>query len=214
MKRLLLVLCFCLSPLSTLAQDHSLLTVERIFNSDEFAERKFGPARWLEKGAGYTTLEPSNTIETGTDIVRYDTRSGKRKVLVSAEKLIPDGLKNPLDIDNYEWSHDKKNLLIFTNTKKVWRYHTRGDYWVLNLQTWRLNKLGGSAKPSTLMFAKFAPDGRMVAYVREQNIYVEDIASTKIVQLTSDGLGNIINGTSDWVYEEEFGLRNGFRWSP
>ena len=61
------------------------------------------------------------------------------------------------------------------------------------------------------MFAKFSPDGYMVAYVREQNIYVEDIASTKIVQLTSDGLGNIINGTSDWVYEEEFGLRNGFR---
>ena len=214
MKHLLLVLCFCLSPLSSLAQDHSLLTVERIFNSDEFAERKFGPARWLEKGAGYTTLEPSNIIETGTDIVRYDTRSGKRIVLVSAEKLIPDGLKNPLEIDNYEWSHDKKNLLIFTNTKKVWRYHTRGDYWVLNLQTWKLNKVGRSAKPSTLMFAKFAPDGSMVAYVREQNIYVEDIASTKIVQLTSDGLGNIINGTSDWVYEEEFGLRNGFRWSP
>ncbi|MDP7675085.1 MAG: DPP IV N-terminal domain-containing protein, partial [Dehalococcoidia bacterium] len=183
MKHLLLVLCFCLFPLSTLAQDHSLLTVERIFNSDEFAERKFGPARWLEKGAGYTTLEPSNTIETGTDIVRYDTRSGKRKVLVSAEKLIPDGLKNPLDIDNYEWSHDKKNLLIFTNTKKVWRYHTRGDYWVLNLQTWKLNKVGRAAKPSTLMFAKFAPDGSMVAYVREQNIYVEDIAGTKIVQL-------------------------------
>ncbi|MFQ5866033.1 MAG: S9 family peptidase [bacterium] len=214
MKRFLFVLSFCLLPFSSPAQDHSLLTVERIFSSDEFAAKRFGPARWLEKGAGYTTLEPSKTIENGTDIVRYDTRSGQREILVGAEKLIPGDAKYPLEIADYQWSNDKKNLLIFTNTKKVWRYHTRGDYWVLNLQTWKLKKLGGPAKPSTLMFAKFAPDGRRVSYVREKNIYVEDITSGKIVQLTFDGLGNIINGTSDWVYEEEFGLRDGFRWSP
>ncbi|MEE8335677.1 MAG: S9 family peptidase, partial [Candidatus Neomarinimicrobiota bacterium] len=142
MKRFILALYFCLSTFS-LAQDNSLLTVERIFDNGEFAEKKFGPARWLEKGAGYTTLEPSKDIETGTDIVRYDTHSGQRKVLVSAEKLIPKDRENPLEIDNYEWSQDKQNLLIFTNTKKVWRYNTRGDYWVLNLKTWKLNKLGG-----------------------------------------------------------------------
>ena len=214
MKRFLFVLSLCLSPLPSPAQDHSLLTVERIFSSDEFAEKTFGPARWLEEGRGYTTLEPSKIIETGIDIVRYDTRDGQREILVGAEKLIPSGAKNPLEIDDYEWSEDKKNLLIFTNTKKVWRYNTRGDYWILNLQSLQLKKLGGPAKPSTLMFAKFAPDGRKVGYVREKNIYVEDIASAKIVQLTSDGLGNIINGTSDWVYEEEFYLRDGFRWSP
>ncbi|MFQ5633574.1 MAG: hypothetical protein ACE5I1_32825, partial [bacterium] len=66
MKRFLLVLSFCLLPFSSPAQDHSLLTVERIYNSDEFAAKRFGPARWLEKGAGYTTLEPSKTIENGT----------------------------------------------------------------------------------------------------------------------------------------------------
>jgi len=213
MKRLF-VLCFCLSPLPSPAQNHSLLTVERIYNSDEFAEKKFGPARWLEEGAGYTTLEPSKIIEAGIDIVRYNTRNGQREILVGAEKLIPSGAKYPLEIDDYEWSKDKKNLLIFTNTKKVWRYNTRGDYWILNLQSLKLKKLGGPAKPSTLMFAKFAPDGRKVGYVREKDIYVEDIASARIVQLTSDGLGNIINGTSDWVYEEEFSLRDGFRWSP
>ncbi len=214
MKRLLFALCFCLSQLPARAQDHSLLTVERIYHSDEFAEEKFGPARWLEEGAGYTTLEPSQTIEAGSDIVRYDTRSGQREILVGAERLFPSGAKYPLEIDDYEWSKDKKNLLIFTNTKKVWRYNTRGDYWILNLKTSKLKKLGGLAKPSTLMFAKFAPDGRKVGYVREKNIYVEDISSSKIVQLTFDGLGDIINGTSDWVYEEEFWLRDGFRWSP
>ncbi len=216
MKRFLFVLSLslCLFPVSSHAQNLSLLTVDRIFNSNEFAMKRFGPARWLEEGAGYTTLEPSKTIKNGTDIIRYDTRNGQRKILVGAEKLIPNGLKHPLKINDYEWSDNKKNLLIFTNTKKVWRYHTRGDYWVLNLQTWKLKKLGGPAKPASLMFAKFAPDSRRVAYVSEKNIYVEDIASATILQLTSDGRGNIINGTSDWVYEEEFGLRDGFRWSP
>ncbi len=159
-------------------------------------------------------MEPSKIIEAGIDIVRYNTRNGQREILVGAEKLIPSGAKYPLEIDDYEWSKYKKNMLIFTNTKKVWRYNTRGDYWILNLQSLKLKKLGGPAKPSTLMFAKFAPDGRKVGYVREKDIYVEDIASARIVQLTSDGLGNIINGTSDWVYEEEFSLRDGFRWSP
>ena len=64
-----------------------------------------------------------------------------------------------------------KRLLIFTNTRRVWRQNTRGDYWVLDLATKKLQKLGGNAAPSTLMFAKFSPDGSKVAYVREQNIY-------------------------------------------
>jgi dipeptidyl-peptidase-4 len=105
-------------------------------------------------------------------------------------------------------------LLLFTNSKKVWRLHTRGDYWVLRLSDWRLTKIGGDAPASTLMFAKFSPDGRSVAWVRDNNIYVEDLASSQIRQLTTDGSAEIINGTTDWVTEEEFDLRDAFRWSP
>jgi dipeptidyl-peptidase-4 len=119
-----------------------------------------------------------------------------------------------MGIDNYEWSQDQQRLLIFTNTRKVWRRNTRGDYWVLDMKSWEPQKLGGDARPSTLMFAKFSPDGKRVGYVREKNLYVQSLLDGEIIQLTSDGSDTIVNGTSDWVYEEEFGLRDGFRWSP
>ena len=101
--------------------------------------------------------------------------------------------------------------MIYTNTARVWRYNTRGDYWVLDLETHDLKKLGGDAKPSTLMFAKFSPDSKKVGYVCEHNVYVEDLATGKITQLTFDGSTTIINGTFDWVYEEELDDRDGFR---
>jgi dipeptidyl-peptidase-4 len=209
-----LVFLFCsLLPLTVFTQSPDILTLERIFGSDEFELKSFGPARWLEKGKWYTILEASVHGE-GTDIVRYDTKSGKRKILVSASRLVPEGASSPMKIDDYSWSSDKQRLLIFTNTKKVWRKNTRGDYWVLNMKSWKLQKLGGDAKPSTLMFAKFSPDGKRIGYVRENNIYVEDLQNGEILQLTTDGSYTTINGTSDWVYEEEFRLRDGFRWSP
>jgi dipeptidyl-peptidase-4 len=89
-----------------------------------------------------------------------------------------------------------------------------GRYWVLDLRTGALRKLGGDAPASTLMFAKFSPDASRVAYVRGNNLYVEHVDENRITQLTRDGSGTTINGTSDWVYEEELGVRDGFRWSP
>ena len=194
--------------------DSSLLNLERIFSSREFATQRFGPARWLKDGSGYTTLEPSQFKSGGRDIIRYNPENGQKEILVAADRLIPSGKSEPLEISNYTWSQDGKKLLIFTNTQRVWRQNTRGDYWVLDLQTWRLQQMGGFADPSTLMFAKFSDDGGRVAYVCLNNIYVEDLNSGKVVPLTQDGSETIINGTFDWVYEEEFGLRDGFRWSP
>ena len=101
----------------------------------------------------------------------------------------------------------------FTNTRKVWRQNSRGDYWVLNLANGKLKQLGKGLEEATLMFAKFSPDGARVAYVSKLNIYAEDIAIGVITKLTKDGGGNIINGTFDWVYEEELDDRDGFRWS-
>ncbi len=194
--------------------DLSLLTLERIFSAEEFSVEEFGPARWLEDGSGYTTLEESETHPNAEDIVKYNPKSGRREVVVPAERLIPTGQLSPLEIEDYTWSPDGRWLLVFTNTKRVWRRETRGDYWLVDLRTWALSKLGGNAEPSTLMFAKFSPDAKKVGYVRENNIYVEDIGNHEIVQITRDGSQTIINGTFDWVYEEEFGLRDGFRWSP
>ena len=104
--------------------------------------------------------------------------------------------------------------MIYNNTKRVWRYDTKGDYWVLTLKDGTLRQLGKGLPQSSMMFAKFSPDGTRVAFVSNNNIYVEDVASGQITQLTYDGSQTIVNGTFDWVYEEEFACRDGFRWSP
>jgi dipeptidyl-peptidase-4 len=187
--------------------------INRIFQSRDYDVPRFGPARWLPDGSGYTTVERSASGD-GWDIIRYDAGSGARSVLVPGSRLVPQGEPAPLEIDDYTWSPDGRRLLVFTNTKRVWRQNTRGDYWVLDLQGAGLRRIGGTAPASTLMFAKFAPDSTRVAYVRANNIHVERLDTGQIITLTSDGSDTTINGTSDWVYEEELGVRDGFRWSP
>lgn len=198
----------------TAQTDNSLLNIERIFNSDEFAPQFVGGFRWLKSGDAYTRIERSATVQGGTDLVSYDAATNARSILLSAEKLIPNGSSKPLAIQNYEWSADNSKILIYTNSVKVWRLNTRGDYWVLDIASGNLQKLGGDGKASTMMFAKFSPDATRVGYVRENNIYVQNLADLKITPLTSDGTKTLINGTSDWVNEEEFFLRDCWRWSP
>jgi dipeptidyl-peptidase-4 len=213
-QKLLLIPVFLLLLVPVLAQqlDPSLLTVDSLFT---YRTKSLGPVAWQEDGSGYLALEPSPTKKDAVDIVRYDALGGERTVKVSAEKLTPTG-GQPLSVEEFALTTDEQKVLIFTNSARVWRSNTRGDYWVLDLKAGTLRKLGGTeAKPSSLMFAKFSPDGNRVAYVRENNIYVENLSGdSKITQLTSDGARYIVNGTFDWVYEEELFCRDGFRWSP
>jgi dipeptidyl-peptidase-4 len=189
------------------------LTLEDIYKNNTYAQKGFGPVRWMKDNNGYSTLE-TNTQYGGQDIVRYEAATGDRKVLVSAKMLIPASETKPLSIADYQWSADDNKLLIFTNTRRVWRYNTRGDYWVLNMKTGKLQRLGKTLERTRLMFAKFSPDGTRVAYTCKNNVYVEDLATGSIRQLTHDGNSHIVNGTFDWVYEEELDCRDGFRWSP
>lgn len=189
------------------------LTLKDIYSNGTYSQKGYGPVRWMKDNAGYSTLENNSSLP-GKDIVRYDAKTGERKVLVSATQLIAGKDSKPLPISNYEWSDDDSKLLIFTNTRRLWRYNTRGDYWVLNLKTGKLQQVGKDVEGTTLMFAKFSPDASRVAFVSNQNIYVEDLATGVTKQITLDGGANIINGTFDWVYEEELDNRDGFRWSP
>ncbi|SHJ07330.1 dipeptidyl-peptidase-4 [Pseudozobellia thermophila] len=196
-----------------LSQTSEKLTLADIYKNGKFQQKGFGPVRWMKDNKGYSTLE-RNTAIGGNDIVKYDAKTGKRSLLVSAADLVPPQKDKPLVVKDYTWSDDNSKLLIFTNTRKVWRYHTRGDYWVLDLKTKKLGQLGKTLPEASLMFAKFSPDGSRVGFVSHLNIYVEDVESHEMKQLTYDGGGNIINGTFDWVYEEELSCRDGFRWSP
>jgi dipeptidyl-peptidase-4 len=214
-NKLLLIPVFLLLLVPSLAQqaDSSLLTVDSIFT---YRTRSLGPVRWQEDGSGYLALEPSPTKKDAVDIVRYDALSGERSVKVAAEKLVPNGATAALTVEEFALTLDEQKVLVFTNTARVWRSNTRGDYWVVDLKAGSLRKLGGAdAKPSSLMFAKFSPDGTRVAYVRDNNIYVENLdTDSKTIKLTTDGTRYIVNGTFDWVYEEELFCRDGFRWSP
>ncbi|MFL5384754.1 MAG: DPP IV N-terminal domain-containing protein [Longimicrobiaceae bacterium] len=201
------------APLGAQQADSSRLTLERIYAGAELQPRSISQLRWSEGGAAYITLEPA-ADGSGRELVRHETATGARTVLVSARALTPAGAEQPLAVQGYEFSPDGGKLLIYTNSRKVWRVNSRGDYWVLDRASGRLTQLGGGAAPSTLMFAKFSPDSRRVGYVRENNLYVEELEGGRIVPLTRDGSRTTINGTFDWVYEEEFGIRDGWRWSP
>jgi dipeptidyl-peptidase-4 len=211
MKRIILTLLVLLIVFSSWSQE--TLKLDDIFKNGTYSSKEYGPVRWMKDNKGYSTLE-KNTDVGERDIIRYEAKSGARSVLVSAHKLIPNGETKPLSIRNYEWSIDNSKLLVFTNTRKVWRHHTRGDYWVLDMVSGALTQLGKSVERTTMMFAKFSPDASRVGYVSKNNIYVENIESGQITQLTFDGNETIINGTFDWVYEEELSCRDGFRWSP
>jgi dipeptidyl-peptidase-4 len=165
-----------------------------------------GAMEWAKDGNGYYLVEAG-------EIVHYTLPANSKTVLISKSQLTPPG-QQALQVSKFIFSEDKKKLLIFTNTQKVWRLRTRGDYWLYNFSDNSLKKLGASRPEASLMFAKFSPDGTKVAYASEYNLYVEDLATGEIKALTRDGNRKFINGTFDWVYEEEFFCRDGFRWSP
>ena len=213
--RSLLLLLLIAAPASAQspAPDPTRLTLDRIFDSKDFRGERVPPVKWLEGGA-YTTLQPSKRTKARATSSACDA-AGKTEVLVAAEKLIPPDAKEPLAIHGYEFSKDLDLVLIYTNSVKVWRQNTRGDYWTFRRSTGKLAKLGGDAKPSTLMFAKLSPDGTPRRLrPREQPVSWNRPKAAAATQLTSDGSATVINGTFDWVYEEEFDCRDGWRWSP
>lgn len=162
---------------------------------------------WAKDGINYL-----KTVDG--DIVKVDAKKESQTVLLSKAQCTPIGSNTPLSIENFSLNNDNTKILIYTNAAKVWRYKTKGDYWVYDFISNKLYQLGKNLPTQSLMFAKFSPDGKHVAFVSEHNIFSEELATSKIKKLTTDGTRKLINGTFDWVYEEEFGCRDGFRWSP
>ncbi len=189
------------------------LSIDSIYNSKDFRGETF-IGQWQSDSQGFERIK--REAKTGnTSIVRIDLSApAVEHVLVSSEMLTPTGATKPLSVDSYQWSADKRKLLVFTDTERVWRYNTRGNYWVLDIASKSLTQVGGDAAPSSLMFAKFSPDATKVAYVYKNDIYLQNLADGKVTRLTQTGTPTKINGTFDWAYEEEFSIRDGFRFSP
>ena len=162
---------------------------------------------WTSNGDGYYSIGKN-------EILRYDLNTHTESVFIESKLFdTPDGER--LKLKDFAFSPDQSKVLLFTNSQRVWRYETRGDYWILNRNNNQLHQLGESLPAASLMFAKISPDGSKAAYVSNNNVYVEDLTTKEIKKLTeSKGLPKLINGTFDWAYEEEFDCRDGFRWSP
>lgn len=189
------------------------LNLEDVVAGKIIQTKGMGAMSWLKDGEHYSRVE-TNAEQGGTDIVSYRAKDNAREVLIPASLFVDKATGKPVPVRSISWSADNRKVLVYTNTQRVWRYDTRGDYWVLDLSDKSFRQIGKDRPESSLMFAKFSPDASKVAYVSENNIYVEDLVSQSVKQLTTDGSETIVNGTFDWVYEEEFACRDGFRWSP
>jgi dipeptidyl-peptidase-4 len=112
-------------------------------------------------------------------------------------------------IDSYTFSSDEKLILIANTTKKIYRHSFTADYFLYSIENMELSKILEQVQEPT-----FSPDGKKIAYVKENNLYVYDIPSNLNTQVTTDGKKNfVINGITDWVYEEEFSFVRAFDWS-
>lgn len=161
--------------------------------------------QWSADGTGIFSLSKNALVKT--DVLTGDVDTIIGSLVLNKADLFK-------KMDNYSWNEKTRQLLVFANTARVWRYNTKGDYWLYDGNSKKWQQLGKSRPAQTLMFAKLSPDGAKAAYVSEQNVYVEDLKTGAIKALTTDGNRRMINGTFDWVYEEEFACRDGFRWSP
>ena len=171
------------------------------------ADVKAQGINWAKDGNSYYQI-------AGGEIVSVTLPKSDKKTVISRALLTPSGKNAPIAVRSFQLSTDGTKALIYTNSKKVWRYDTRGDYWLADLNTNKITQIGKDKPASSLMFAKLSPDGSKVAYVSKHNLYVENVDGTASKALTTDGTDRMINGTFDWVYEEEFDCRDGFRWSP
>ncbi len=185
------------------------LTVERIFGNGDFSSRSVS-VRWMPDGRHWSTVD-RDSLDRG-ELWRVEAETGTREKLISAAELIPAGSSEPLEIEGHTFSADGRRVLVFTESQQVWRARTQGRYYVFDFPTRRLIPV--SDEDGWQMFAKLSPDARHVAFVRDHDLYVTDLASGEERRLTFDGSETIINGTTDWVYEEELNLRDAFRWSP
>lgn len=207
MKKYFLLLAAALFAINLSAQDEpKRLSLELIMQTRELAPSGIRGLRSLNDGERFTQLRPDS-------INAYSYKTGELvEVIVTAQELIPQGDTVPKQMNSYSFSADESKMLFATDTEPIYRRSSRSDYWVFDRDTRQLMQLSPNGKQR---LADFSPDGEMVAFVRENNIYLKNLTSGDERQITHDGKDRyIINGTTDWVYEEEFAITKGFHWSP
>jgi len=189
------------------------LTLEKLFASGEFFGDAFQGGRWATDGPVLRYVDTDRQSGT-SNLIEWNLQTDQRQTLLEGATLTKSDGYGPIAIEDYAYSTDGSKVLIYTDSERVWRLNTKGFYYVHD-------RASGDTAPISArqagpqMFAKFDPAAEHVAFVRDRNLFVVELATGDELALTTTGApGTLINGTFDWVYEEEFGLRDGFRWSP
>ena len=202
MKKILII-CFSLVFITPIFSQKRDITLDDLWKKYAFYPKSMGGFNSMNDGEHYSTIEKT---EDGQEIIKYQFKNGKkvRILFKSADFEIP-------KIGKYIFSHNEKQLLLSTETKSIYRYSSKSVYYIYDIHNDKISKLSDKK----VMYATFSPQGEKVAYVLDNNLFIKDIKSGTITQVTSDGKKNrIINGASDWVYEEEFALVRSFEWAP
>ena len=211
----LALLAFLLAPLAAVAQPADgpkRLTLETLFASPEFYGESFQGGRWAETGARLLYVE--GDASGASSLRELDLTTDTRRTILDGSQLVKPDAEGLIEIEDYATSMDGAKTLLYTDSERVWRLNTKGYYYVLDNESGTVTPVADRSE-GFQMFAKFDPAAEHVAFVRDRNLFVVDLATGTERALTDNGSeGGVINGTFDWVYEEEFGLRDGFRWSP
>lgn len=198
------LLAFFLSATTLLTAQKKDITLEDIWGGT-FRQERMESLRSLNNGKEYAVLNFDREARTSSiDVFSYETGKKTRTILNSGNL---EGIQN---FSGYEFSDNENKLILGTEIEPIYRHSTRGIFYVYDLQSRELQKISeNKIKEPTL-----SPNGEKVAYVFENNIYVKDLASGEVNQVTTDGEWNrIINGVTDWVYEEEFSFVRAFEWN-
>ncbi len=198
---------------ASLAQTKNL-SLEDIFNSGKFSSKGVRGVHWLKNGKDFSFLE-MDTVSKTTAVFIYNAKTKSKRKLISGAELKTTESDPPFRFTSYQWSPDEKQILFVSappDKQYLSRLTPAGNYFVYSLETKQLKKLTDVDVPQYNQ--KFSPDGKKIGFVRHNNIYVIELAAFAETQITFDGNENIINGRFDWVYEEEFGISDGWRWSP
>ena len=188
------------------AQQKQAITLEDIWAKPTFRAASVPGFDWMHDGRYYAALENGS-------LVQHEVTTGKTlQTLVSAAELTLPGADKPVAVDGYSFNADEQKILFTTGTEPIYRHSSQASYYVFDRASKKLTALSSGGKQG---YATFSPDGKRVAFVRDNNLFVTDLATMVETAVTSNGVkNNLINGSTDWVYEEEFSFAQGFFWSP
>jgi dipeptidyl-peptidase-4 len=203
MKKLF-ILCFSLWIAGGVTAQKRNISLDDIWKTGTFRSNGVYGLVSMKDGLHYSTIKNDT-------IFQYEYEKASAPIaIVSKSQLTING--NPIAIDEYQFSADENKVLIASETEHIYRHSTRENYYVYNRTTKVVNAVSKGEKQ---MHATFSPDGNKVAFVRGNNIFINDLTTGKETQVTTDGKQNmIINGAADWVHEEEFAFSTAYFWSP